>query len=61
MKTSRFTDRQIIAVLKEAGGGTPVPALGRTHGISNATFYQVAIPVRRDGRLADAPDEGAGG
>ena len=38
MKTSRCTDRQIIAVLKEAGGGTPVPELCRTHGISNATF-----------------------
>jgi len=40
MKTSRFTDRQIIAVLKEAGGGTPIPELCRTHGISNATFFK---------------------
>ncbi len=40
MKTSRFTDSQIIAVLKEAEGGTPVPELCRTHGISNATFYK---------------------
>jgi len=61
VKTSRCTDRQIIAVLKEAGGWTPVPEPCRTHGISNATFYQVAIQVRRDGRLADVPDEGAGG
>ena len=35
MKTSRFTDSQIIAVLKEAEGGTSVPELCRTHGISN--------------------------
>ena len=40
MKTLRFTDSQIIAVLKEAEAGTPVPALCRTHGISSATFYK---------------------
>ena len=40
MKTSRLTDSQIIAVLKEAEAGTPVPALGRTHGIRSATFYK---------------------
>ena len=37
---TRFTDSQIIAVLKEAEAGTPVPALCRTHGISSATFYK---------------------
>jgi putative transposase len=40
MKTSRFTDSRIIAVLKAAEAGTPVPELCRTHGISSATFYQ---------------------
>ena len=40
MKTSRFTDSQIIAVLKEAESGIPVPELCRTHGISSATFYK---------------------
>jgi len=40
MKTSRFTDSQIIAILKQAEGGLPVPELCREHGISNATFYK---------------------
>ena len=40
MKTSRFSDSQIIAVLKQAEGGTPVPELCRQHGISSATFYK---------------------
>ena len=40
MKKSRFTDSQIMAVLKQAEAGTPVPELCRTHGISSATFYK---------------------
>ena len=40
MKTSRFTDSQIIAVLKQAENGSPVPELCREHGISSATLYK---------------------
>ncbi|GEM_PF-791267 len=40
MKTFRFTDSQIIAVLKQAGTDTPVPELCREHGTSSATFYR---------------------
>lgn len=40
MKTSRFTDSQIIPILKQAEGGLPVPELCREHGISNATLYK---------------------
>lgn len=40
MKKSRFSDSQIIAVLKQAEGGMQVPELCRQHGISSATFYK---------------------
>jgi putative transposase len=38
MKTSRFADSQIMAVLKQSESGTPVPDLCREHGISSATL-----------------------
>ena len=40
MKRSRFTDSQIITILKQAEAGTPVPELCREHGISSASFYK---------------------
>jgi putative transposase len=40
MKKSRFTDSQILAVLKPAEAGTSVPQLCREHSISSATFYK---------------------
>ena len=40
MKKSRFTDSQVMAVLKQAESGIPVPQLCREHGISSATFYK---------------------
>jgi putative transposase len=40
MKRSRFSDSQIIAILKLAEAGSPVPELCREHGISSATFYK---------------------
>jgi putative transposase len=40
MKKSRFSDSQIMAVLKQAEAGTAVPDLCREHGISSATFYK---------------------
>lgn len=40
MKKSRYTDSQILAILKQAEAGTPVPQLCREHGMSSATFYK---------------------
>ena len=40
MKRSKFTDSQIIAILKEAESGIRVPDLCRTHGMSDASFYK---------------------
>jgi len=40
MKKSRYSDSQIIGILKQAEAGTPVPELCREHGMSNASFYK---------------------
>ena len=40
MKISRFTEAQIMGVLRQAEGGLPVAELCREHGISSATFYK---------------------
>jgi putative transposase len=39
MKAKRFSEEQIIAVLKEAEAGAKTKELCRRHGISDATFY----------------------
>jgi putative transposase len=39
MKKSRYTQEQIIAVLKQHQAGMPTAELCRRHGISEATFY----------------------
>jgi len=40
MKKSRFTDSQVLAILKQAEKGVPVPELCREHGMSSALFYK---------------------
>lgn len=40
MRKSRFTDSQILAILKQADSGASVPELCREHGMSSAAFYK---------------------
>ena len=40
MKKSRYSDSQIMAIIKQADAGTPVPELCREHGMSSASFYK---------------------
>jgi putative transposase len=40
MKSSRFNDQQILAILKQAEAGIPVVDLCREHNIGNSTFYK---------------------
>ena len=40
MKKSRYTDNQIISILKQAEAGTPIDELCREHRMSNASFYK---------------------
>ncbi|MFH1080834.1 MAG: transposase [Pseudomonadota bacterium] len=39
MKKARFTETQIIGILKEADAGIPVKEICQNHGISDATYY----------------------
>lgn len=39
MKKSKFSESQIVAILKEGEAGVPVAQIMRKHGISQATFY----------------------
>jgi len=40
MKTGRFSDAQIMGILKQAESGVPVSELCREHGMSSASFYK---------------------
>mgnify|MGYP000683324056 FL=1 len=40
MKKSRYSDSQILAIIKQAESGVPVSELCREHGMSAASFYK---------------------
>ena len=61
MKRSRFTEEQIIAILREQEAGSPTADVCRKHGISSGDVLQVEGEVRRPGRVGRQAAEGARG
>ena len=64
MKRSRFTDEQIIAIVKEQEAGAKTADVCRRHGISDATFYKWkskygGLEVSEAKRLKALEDENA--
>lgn len=64
MKRKRFSEEQIIGVLKEAGAGAKTADLARRYGISEATIYNWkakygGIEVSEAKRLRDLESENA--
>ena len=64
MKRSRFSEEQIIAILKEHEAGMPTADVCRRHGISSATFYKYkakfgGLDVSEARRLRALEDENA--
>jgi len=40
MRTSRYSEEQIIGFLRQAEAGMPIKEIGRKHGFSDASFYK---------------------
>jgi putative transposase len=62
MRTSRFTEQQVVAALRQAEGGTPVQEVCRKLGVSEQTFYRwkrkyAGIGVAELRRLRQVEDE----
>lgn len=62
MKAGRFSESQIVAILKQQDSGQTVTQISREHGISEATFYNWkakygGMQVSEVKRLKDLEDE----
>jgi putative transposase len=54
MKSKRFSEEQIISVLKESEAGAKTKELCRRHGVSEATFYIYGLlPICKDRSTID--------
>ena len=49
MRTSRFTETQLVAILKDRDAGVPTAELARRHGVQSQHAAHVACQVRRHG------------
>ena len=74
MKMTRYSEPQILAILRQAEGGVPVAELCREHGMMplpgnglpanherECVVLQMAVKVWRYGCVHGQPDEGHGG
>jgi transposase-like protein len=61
MKRSRFSEEQIIAILREHEAGVKTDEVCRKHGISSATFYKWKAKYWGHGYLGRPASEGAAG
>jgi putative transposase len=64
MRKSRFTEAQIIGMIKEQEAGLPTAELCRKHGLSPATFYKLrakfgGMDLSDTKRLKQLEDENA--
>ena len=59
MRKSRFTDAQIIGMIKEQEAGLPTADLCRKHGLSSCDILQAEGQIRRDGLVRCQTPEAA--